>query len=158
MCRAAYISRSDRPIPRSLISFGDALRRLRQVIDEAGDVAEDLSSGLITLPLLLAARRDLSLCSAIQELWSSDGPATLVTIPRGLIAQIYQTEVGMDLEGHVHSIAREARAAARDLTDELRSQQLLGVLVDLKLAKFDETLPLYEFRASSARHGLELSR
>lgn len=144
MVRGSFAGRGLTP-PDHLIAVARCLRRLRQAVDEVDDFDEDVTSGLITTPLLYALDgNDFHgrITALVRRVWGTRDPATGSVDP-GLLADLRAEVVAA---GGFDRAARLADAIWREGVD--RCDRDLGsagggfvALLDLKRAKLAELLP-----------------
>lgn len=140
MCRAPFVA-NGAEWPDALDRFVQVLRRLRQVADEAEDLAEDVRAGFVTLPMLIAnSSTSGRLRPLVEEYW--------VTRSSHLLNQILK----LVRSGGVGSSLSDI--AGRLLTG-LPSDDWIGmsaptpdglplvVLVELKIAALERSLRVY---------------
>lgn len=137
MVRAAFITQSSAGLPHDLLRYSDALRRLRQVVDETADVDEDLRAGLITLPVIVAMLGDDGrIRETIRCAWRTRGPdGMLDRLPAHLCPAIRSAATISRLRAISADFADEAIAAARSVAGP--ASRALETLVLLKAAKLE---------------------
>ncbi len=143
MARAAVIA-NGAALPGAIIRYCEGLRKLRQLADEAEDLAEDLKSGLLTLPTLirLAAPDSRALRDGLADAWK-DGESTkdLEHLVEELVALVSTQEIGRRISAHADIFGDRACAAAMESTPRPGA---LEVLLDLKRAKLEDALKAYD--------------
>lgn len=149
MVRAAYIANSQREVPQNLVVYAQSLRRLRQIVDETADIEEDLRSGLITLPTLLAMARDKEdrVRNCIRSAWLDQAYQGRENILSDARSEILSNDTGHELEMLCGETASRAITSARNVAGP--TSAALEVLVWLKLAKF-EVLAKDRFRYAAS--------